>query len=78
MDTYDFCILETIERRDNYVLNVILDRRTSQQSLEMWGSLEDGSYFLMRAPLESVHNSSYLANRFFLQDFILFLNQVLG
>ena len=67
MDTYDFCILETIERRDNYVLNVILDRRTSQQSLEMWGSLEDGSYFLMRAPLESIHNSSSLANRFFLQ-----------
>lgn len=67
MDTYDFCILETIERGDNYVLNVILDRRTSQQSLEMWGSLEDGSYFLMRAPLESIHNSSSLANRFFLQ-----------
>ena len=62
MDAYDFCVLETVEDKDNYVLNVILDRKTAQQSLEMWGSLEDGSYFLLRAPLESVHNSSSLAN----------------
>ncbi len=67
MDAYDFCVLETVEDKDNYVLNVILDRKTAQQSLEMWGSLEDGSYFLLRAPLESVHNSSSLANSFFLR-----------
>ena len=67
MDAFDFCVLETIEHKDNYVLNVILDRKTAQQSLEMWGSLEDGSYFLLRAPLESVHNSSSLANSFFLR-----------
>ena len=64
---YDFYIVEELESSASYSLQIILDRRTSQQSLEMWGFLEDGSMFLLRSALEGIRNSSRIANAFFLR-----------
>ena len=62
-----FYIVEDLEAGDDYTLQVILDKRTDTQYLEMWGILEDGSYFLLRSALESIESSSALAGFFFLR-----------
>ena len=64
---YDFYIVEELESSASYSLQVILDRRTSTQYLEMFGFLEDGSMFLLRSALEGIRNSSRIANAFFLR-----------
>ena len=64
---YDFYIVEELETSASYSLQVILDRRTSTQYLEMFGFLEDGSMFLLRSALEGIRNSSRIANAFFLR-----------
>ena len=64
---YDYYIVEELENNDSYSLQIILDRRTSTQYLEMFGYLEDGSMFLLRSALEGIRNSSRIANAFFLR-----------
>ena len=64
---YDFYIVEELESSASYSLQIILDRRTSTQYLEMFGFLEDGSMFLLRSALEGIRNSSRIANAFFLR-----------
>lgn len=52
-----------LEQTDNY----ILCRTTNPDDmdyLEMWGEFSDGSFFMMRSPLESIRESAALANQF--------------
>lgn len=37
---------------------------TGQEYLEMYGTLSDGSPFIMQSPLESIHDAALLTNRF--------------
>ena len=48
-------------------LQRILDERTNTEFLEMWGILPDGSFYLLRTPLESIVNSTRIANSFLLR-----------
>ena len=45
-------------------LQKVLDLRTNTEYLELWGILPDGSFYLLRTALESIRNSSRIANRF--------------
>ena len=60
-----YVITSILEQEQPYTINVVLDRRSGTKSLEMWGPLGDGSYFLLRSPLEDIRNSAAAANRFF-------------
>ncbi|MDO5476317.1 MAG: HAMP domain-containing sensor histidine kinase [Eubacteriales bacterium] len=61
----EFLITDILEEDPSYTINVVLDRNTNTRSMEMWGMLERGSFFLMRSPLEDVRRSAAVANRFF-------------
>lgn len=54
---------EIIEESSDYVLVRKNDRRTGVDNIEMWGNLPDGSFFLLRTALESVHQSALLASK---------------
>lgn len=53
-------VLEAVE----YQMAIIGDNRLGTEYLEMWGVLDGGNLFLIRAPLESIHDSVVIANRF--------------
>ena len=40
--------------------------RSGTEYLEMWGQLKDGSWFLIRTPMESIEHAAQLSNRFYL------------
>lgn len=46
----------TIQTREN--------QHTKLNYMEMWGELEEGGYFLIRTPVESIRDSVYLSNQF--------------
>ncbi len=52
--------------KDNYVMTMKPDRKTGIEYIEMWGVLQNGSFFMMRTALESITESSKIANRFLL------------
>lgn len=45
---------------------IIYDRITSSQFMELWGQLSDSSYCLVHTPLDSIQNETEIANRFIL------------
>ncbi len=54
------------EKTDDYILIQRKDNRMQTDFLEMWGSLPDGSFFLLRTALESIALSASIATRFLL------------
>lgn len=66
-DYYDdeYVITQVLEEKNPYSIYVVQDRFTRSNSLEMWGSLGEGSFFLLRSPLEDIRGSAMAANRFF-------------
>ncbi len=48
----------------NYTIYKVNSKWSGGQNLEMYGSLSDGSFFLMQSPVESIKDSVSLANRF--------------
>ena len=40
--------------------------KSGTEYLEMWGQLDDGSWFLIRTPMESIEHAAQLSNRFYL------------
>ncbi len=53
-----------LERTDNYQLMQSRDRWNQTEYIEMWGSFDNGSSFLLRSPLESIRESADISNRF--------------
>jgi len=51
---------------DDYVIVMKNDKNNDLNYLEMWGLLSDGSFFMMRTAVESIHESAIIANRFLL------------
>ena len=49
---------------DNYRIEIVSDRILKNENVEMWGTLENGNFFIMRTALESIRDSVRLANRF--------------
>lgn len=55
-----------IAKTDSYIMINTTDSITNLPYLEMLGNLSDGSFFLLRVPLESIKNSALISNRFLL------------
>lgn len=53
-----------LEVENNYEIRISLDERTKTEVIEMWGILDNGNFFLLISPLESIRESVELANRF--------------
>lgn len=49
---------------DGYRLGKMMDPQNNTEYLEMSGFFDDGSFFTMRSPLESIRESAALANQF--------------
>ena len=53
-----------IEQTVEYQISVVSDLRLKNENIEMWGTLNSGDYFLIRTPMESIHDSVKLSNKF--------------
>ncbi len=61
-----YTLVQQLRETDRYRMQIVHEARTSTDYMEMWGFLSNGNLFLIRAPMESIHNSVQLANRFLL------------
>ena len=59
-----YYVVRELDSNDNYTISIIYDSRSQLKSMELFGVLDDGSFCLLRTALESIHNSSAIANRF--------------
>ena len=57
--------VKILEQQPEYVVRQSLDRMIGLEYLEMIGTLDNGDYFIMRTPLESIRDSVMIANRFY-------------
>lgn len=55
-----------LEETPSYILRQSRERISGMEYLEMIGNLENGDYFIMTSPLESIRDSVMLANRFYM------------
>lgn len=60
-----FEMTKILEETPFYVLRQSRERISGMEYLEMIGTLENGDYFIMKTPLESIRDSVILANRFY-------------
>ena len=56
----------TLDSTDVYQINQSWDPWNQSYYVDMWGSLDDGSQFLLRSPVESMRESASISNRFLL------------
>lgn len=54
---------EILEKGDRYEIRKTRDMAVGMDYLEMWGTYPNGSTFLLRSPLDSIWESSALANK---------------
>lgn len=57
---------EVILEEDSYTISNLLDQNGEAEYLVMWGNLDNGNFFMLRASMEGIHNSANMANAFFL------------
>lgn len=63
-DFEDYFIVSERRTSDGQRVQVVLDRRTNTRYLEMFGMLEDGSYYLLRSAMENIRSNAVIADRF--------------
>ena len=51
-------------QKDTYVIQQVSDRFAGMEDVASWGQLEDGCYFLIRTPLESIRESVSISKQF--------------
>lgn len=56
--------VEILEKTSKYYIQQTKDVNVSLDYLEMWGVLDNGNYFIIRTPIESVKESATISNRF--------------
>ncbi len=54
-----------LEESDDCVIQQVTDSFAGMNYVECWGTLEDGNYFLIRTPLESIEESASISNTFY-------------
>ena len=57
---------KVLESTDHYQITQSWSPWNQTDYVEMWGSLDDGSQFLLRSPLEGIKESAKISNRFLL------------
>ena len=56
---------KVIQQNDNYVIQQVSDRFAGMEYVESWGEMDNGCYFLIRTPLESIRESVSISNKFY-------------
>ena len=59
-----YYVVRELVENTKYSISIIYDSSYDLKSMELYGKLDDGSFCLLRTTLESIHNSSAIANRF--------------
>ena len=59
-----YYVYKELVSSDDYAVRIIYDSRMGLKTMELFGVLEDGRFCLLSTILESIHNSSAIANRF--------------
>lgn len=59
-------INEILRQNDDYVIVKKPDTTTGFEFIEMWGTLPNGSFFMLRSAVDSIKESTAIANRFLL------------
>lgn len=54
-----------LKETENCVVQQVHDRFAGMDYVECWGNFEDGDYFLIRTPLESIKDSVAISNKFY-------------
>ena len=74
-----FEMTKILEETPFYVLRQSRERISGMEYLEMIGTLENGDYFIMKTPLESIRDSVILANRFYtiIGTIVIFISAVI-
>lgn len=57
---------DIIQEEDNYTISNLLNQNGEAEYLVMWGNLDNGDFFMLRASMEGIRNSARMANAFFL------------
>ena len=67
-----------LESTDDYQINQSWDPWNQNYYIEMWGTFDDGSQFLLRSPLESIRESAAISNRFliYIASFLIIISIV--
>ena len=58
--------ITVVETADFYTIQKTKDISINTSYLEMWGQLDNGKWFLIRTPIESIENAVNLSNYFYL------------
>ena len=56
---------KTLKETDDCVVQQIHDRFVGMDYVECWGKFDNGNYFLIRTPLESIRESANISNKFY-------------
>ncbi len=54
-----------LKETDDYVVQQVHDRFAGMDYVECWGKFDNGNYFLIRSPLESIRESADISNKFY-------------
>ena len=54
-----------LKQTDNCVVQQVYDRFVGMDYAECWGKFDNGNYFLIRSPLESIQESANISNKFY-------------
>ena len=54
-----------LKQTDNCVVQQVYDRFVGMDYVECWGKFDNGNYFLIRSPLESIQESANISNKFY-------------
>ena len=54
-----------LEETDSYVIQQVSDRFAGMEYVESWGVMDNGFFYLIRSPLESIRESVYISNSFY-------------
>ena len=56
---------KVLKETDTYVVQQVHDRFAGMDYVECWGQFDNGNYFLIRSPLESIRESADISNKFY-------------
>lgn len=57
---------DIMESGSNFRVQQSNDKRDNMDYMEIWGMLDDGRYFIIRTPLQSIRDSVDISNQFFI------------
>lgn len=56
--------IKPLVKEEHYRIEIVSDRLLKNENVEMWGTLDNGNFFIIRTALESIRDSVRIANRF--------------